>query len=355
MKRTLLRPLGIQIKRNLSLICLTSIVGCAAPHTTGDAARGQFEFGVLGDQQYSPESVAHFPNIMAGLNGSNLAFVVHVGDFKGGMAPPCSDRLFMTRREEFNASRHPFIYTPGDNDWTDCHATKAGGYDPVERLAKLRSIFFDTNESLGQRKLRVERQSGSAQYSKFRENARWRYGDVRFVTLHMPGENNNLGRTPAADVEYRERNVANLAWLKDSFDVAKKEGSRAVAIFTQANPLFEHRLPPTRLRLLGVAAPPAKPSGYTDFLSALESEVLVFGKPVVLVHGDTHFFRVDKPLFRSKEAGPANFGRQIENFTRMEVFGFPESHWVRVVVDVNDPHVFTFKEQVVDKNRFKKP
>lgn len=242
-----------------------------------------------------------------------------------------------------------------DNDWTDCHAAKAGGYDPVERLTKLRSVFFDGNESLGQRKMRVERQSENAEYSKFRENVRWRYGDVMFITLHMPGENNNLGRTPAADSEYRERNTANLAWLKDAFAAAKKEASRAVAIFTQANPLFEHRFPAMRAKLFRTAPPPVKPSGYADFLSALESEVLDFGKPVVLVHGDTHFFRVDKPLFRSEEAGPANFGRQIENFTRMEVFGFPESHWVRVVVDVNDPQVFTFKQQVVDKNRFKRP
>jgi hypothetical protein len=90
-------------------------------------------------------------------------------------------------------------------------------------------------------------------------------------------------------------------------------------------------------------------------VSALEAEVLAFRKPVVLLHGDTHYFRVDKPLFRTNEAGPGNFGRQIENFTRVETFGFPEAHWVRVIVDLNDPHVFTFKEQIVDTNRFGKP
>ena len=90
-------------------------------------------------------------------------------------------------------------------------------------------------------------------------------------------------------------------------------------------------------------------------MSSLEAEVLAFGKPVVLLHGDTHFFRVDKPLFRSTEAGPKNLGRQIENFTRVETFGFPEAHWVSVLVDLDDPHVFTFKEQIVDKNRFVKP
>lgn len=349
------RPAFARIKIILSALCLAFLVGCAGVQPAGESGKGRFEFGLVGDQQYNPESEAQFPNIMEGLNRSNFAFVVHVRDFKAGPAPPCDDGLFKRRKEQFDASRHPFVYTPGGNDWLDCYRPKAGGYDPVERLAKLREIFFQGNQSLGQRKLTVKRQSDNPQYSKFRENARWSYGDVLFVTLHLVGDNNNLGRAPEADAEYRERNAANLVWLKETFDVAKREGSRAVGIFMQANPLFEHRLPSRRLEILGVAPLPGIPSGYADFIPALEAEVLAFGKPVVLMHGDTHFFRVDKPLFRSKEAGPGNFGRQIENFTRVETFGFPEAHWVRVIVDLNDAGVFSFKEEIVDKNRFAKP
>lgn len=344
-----------QIKINLSALCLAFLVGCAGVQPAGEPGTGRFDIGLIGDQQYNPESDTKFPHIMVEVNRSDLAFVVHVGDFKGGVAPPCDDGLFKQRKEQFNASRHPFVYTPGDNDWTDCHDPKAGGYDPVERLVKLRDVFFQGNQSLGQRKLTVKRQSDSPQFSKFRENVRWTYGNVLFITLHMVGSNNNLGRVPEADAEYRERNAANLAWLKEAFDVARREGSRAVAIFMQANPRFEFRVPSRRVGLLGVSPPPKKPSGFTDFMSVLEAEVLAFGKMVVLLHGDTHYFRVDKPLFRTNEAGPGNFGRQIENFTRVETFGFPEAHWVRVIVDLNDPHVFTFKEQIVDKNRFGKP
>ena len=46
--------------------------------------------------------------------------------------------------------------------------------------------------------------------------------------------------------------------------------------------------------------------------------------------------------------------RQIENFTRVEVHGFPEAHWVRIAVDRGHPSVFSFKEQIVDANRFRK-
>ena len=56
-----------------------------------------FEFGLIGDQQYSKRSEAKFPNLMNDLNQSDLAFVVHVGDFKG--RAPCSDELFERRKE----------------------------------------------------------------------------------------------------------------------------------------------------------------------------------------------------------------------------------------------------------------
>ena len=353
-RRCCARSAFAPIQISLSALCFASLVGCAAVQPAGEPGAGRFEIGLIGDQQYNPESDAKFPHIMAEVNRSNLAFVVHVGDFRGGTTPRCNDGLLKQRREQFDVSKHPFIYTPGDNDWTDCHASKAGGYDPLERLAKLREVFFVGNQSLGQRKLTVKRQSDNPQFSKFRENARWTYGSVFFITLHMVGPNNNRGRVSEADAEYRERNVANLAWLKESFDVAIREGAKAVGIFTQANPRFERNLPSRRVLGLGKLPPPKRPSGFTDFVSALEAEVLAFGKPVALMHGDTHYFRVDKPLFRSGEPGPTNLGRQIENFTRVETFGFPEAHWVRVIVDLNDPHVFTFKAQIVDTNRFGK-
>ena len=292
---------------------------------------------------------------MADVDRSTLAFVVHVGDFKAGTSMPCSDELFRSRKEQFDASRHPFIYTPGDNEWTDCHNERAGKYEPIERLAKLREVFFADGRSLGRRKLALLGQGADPRYAKFRENLRWSHENILFATIHMVGDNNNLGRTPEQDAEYRERDAANLAWLKEIFDAAKREDRRAVAIFTQANPRFERSFPTGRVRSMGLGPAPSTPSGFTAFLTALEAEVVAFGKPVAFLHGDTHYFRVDKPLFRTGEEGPGDRGRQIEHFTRVESFGFPEAHWVRVIVDPNDPGVFAFKEEIVETNRFPKP
>ena len=333
-----------------------------------------FEFGVIGCQQYNAKSEAKFLNLMSDLNQSDLAFVVHVGDFRARRAGPCSDELFERRKEEFHASKHPFIYTPGDNEWTDCHKERAGEYDPVERLAKLRKGFFQGDTSLGQSTLQLTRQSNDPRYAKFRENVRWTHGDVVFVTLHIVGSNNNLGRTPEMDAEYSERNAANLAWMKQAFDLAKRDGSKAIVIFIQANPGFESVFPRSRmhlsLRAFGLKRSDRrkvvrtlqeerpemiKQSGFSDFLKALKTETVAFGKPVVLMHADAHYFRIDKPMFEKdpSEKGRRRRGRMIENFTRVETYGNPETHWVRVIVDSKDRNVFTYKEGIVEKNLVK--
>jgi len=140
-----------------SVLCLVFfavfvLAGEGLVHGGAAASSKSFAFGVIGDLPYSPEQEAQFPNLLQEMNDADLAFVVHVGDFKDSSAP-CSDDLFTQRKALFQTSRHPFIYLPGDNEWTDCHLAKAGGYDPLERLARLRGLFFSGNRSLGRRTL----------------------------------------------------------------------------------------------------------------------------------------------------------------------------------------------------------
>jgi hypothetical protein len=326
-------------------VCSLLATGCASAPGGGSSAR--FEIGLIGDQHYDAESSAQFPNIMADLNRANLDFVVHVGDIGAPPFGSCEDGTYYRRRDEFNQSRHPFIYTPGDNEWTDCH--QAGIPDSLERLAKVREVFFPGEGSLGRRALPLARQSSEARYEKYRENARWTRGGVLFATLHIPGSNNNLGRTPEMDAEYAERNAANLEWLRQAFRQARESGSRAVMLLIQANPRFEETWPARRRGGLGVAPPPKRASGYADFLAALRSEVLTYDKPVALVHGDTHYFRVDKPMILDDGRG-AKRGSIVEHFTRVELFGYPEAHWVRAIVDPADPNVFSFRPEIVKEN-----
>ena len=337
--------------------------GCAPLQGEREIQGARFEFALIGDVPYDGRQERQFPNVMKEINAAaELAFVVHDGDFqwdgagwneKAGGMPPCSDATLENRLQLAQSSRHPFIFTPGDNDWTDCHRSKPRAYDPLERLAKLRQMFFPGDHSLGQRTLRLTRQSEDSRYSQFRENVRWSHGDVLFITLHIVGSNDNFGRTPEMDAEHAQRNVANMAWMKQGFELAKRTGSRAIMIITQANPRFENTWTAVQqqrymLGGLDIKSPAKrKATGYDEFLEALEEEVLAFGKPVVFVHGDTHTFRIDKPLVGSISR------RIVENFTRVETFGFPDTHWVRAIVDPRDPNVFSFRPEIVKENLVK--
>lgn len=347
---------------SLSMICGTLLIGWLFHAAEGRAESTRFEFGLIGDVPYDARQEREFSYVMKELDAADLAFVVHDGDFwwdgrswteQAGGLPPCSDEIFRNRLALAQSSRHPFIFVPGDNEWADCHRAKPRPYDPLERLTKLRQMFFQGDRSLGRRTIRLTRQSESARYAKFRENVRWTYGDVLFVTLHVIGSNNNLGRTPEMDAEYTERMAASLSWMSQAFDLAARGGSRAIMIIAQANPRFETSWPSDMqqrymLEGVGLKSPETRSAtGFDGFLSALEKETLAFGKPVVYVHGDSHLFRIDKPLVGSRSR------RIIEDFTRVETFGAPYTHWVRAIVDPGDPKVFSFREEIVKENRIK--
>jgi hypothetical protein len=294
------------------------------PINTG-ATPNRFEIALIGDAPYAPLEERQYPNLIADINRSKAAFVLHDGDIQSS-ATPCTDELVLSRRSLYQTFRIPFVFVPGDNEWTDCHRM---GSDPLTRLAKLRALFFATDYSLGQTVLKLERQSQSPQYSAYRENVRWGYGSVLFVGLHLVGSNNNLGRTPEMDQEFKERNQANLEWLKSSFALAKQQQRSGILLFMQANPGFE--LPHTQR------------TGFNDFLEALQPEVSAFGKPVVLVHGDSHYFRIDKPLLDARK-------ERVMNFTRVETFGPPDMHWVKATIDPSTPNLFQFEPVVVKAN-----
>jgi hypothetical protein len=285
----------------------------------------RYEIALIGDAPYAPLEERQYPNVIADINRSKAAFVIHDGDIQSS-ATPCSDELVLERRSLYQTFRIPFVFVPGDNEWTDCHRT---GSEPLARLAKLRELFFATDFSLGQSVLELERQSQSPQYATYRENVRWSYGPVLYVGLHLVGSNNNLGRTPEMDQEFKARNQANLDWLKSSFALAKQQQRSGIMLVIQANPGFE--------------LPREQRTGFNDFLAALLPEVTQFAKPVVLVHGDSHYFRIDKPLVDGRK-------QRVMNFTRVETFGPPDMHWVRATVDPSDPNLFKFEPMVVKAN-----
>jgi hypothetical protein len=309
-----------------------------------------FAFGMWGDMPYARSGdVPKIPNLIDHMNRSDIAFSLFNGDFKDGSSR-CDDPVYADAMRMFNALQAPLVYVPGDNEWTDCHRTNNGGYDNLERLAYLRRTMFATNQSFGQRKLAFEQQGRPGE--KFSENTRFVHGGIVFVQLNVPGSNNNkvlsdaectnlsartLALCAANNAEYEERDAANVVWLKAAFAAARAQSSPGIVITIQADLWFDLVETPT---VNEREAPTA--SGYNRFVDAVVEETRAYRGQVLLLHGDTHFFKVDKPLLNQAEMVP--------NFTRVEGFGSPNIHWVRIGVDLTSPDVFVIRQMLVPAN-----
>jgi hypothetical protein len=294
-----------------------SRLGLALALTLGSSlsqAAPTLTFGVFGDTPYSDFERRQLPLTLEDMGQAGIAFAIHDGDIKNGQSH-CEDGLYDDIHKVFNASSVPLIYVPGDNEWTDCSRTSAGGYDQMERLAHLRRVFFSAPRSLGQQHLALEQQEA------YPENLRWVAGPVQFVTLNMPGYDNNA-RNPA---DFVPRNQANLQWLGQAFAQAREKHLKGLVLIIQANPWIEADNE-------GATKP-----GFKDFFEQLRRETADFPGQVLLVHGDTHSMQINQPLRDRKSR------KVVENFTRVETYGAPFLGWIRVVVDEDDARLFRFE------------
>jgi hypothetical protein len=359
----------------LMIPCLTAGTASLAAANEREHGGESYAIGLWGDMPYSDiQAQSGVPNLIADMNKQNLAFTVHDGDMKAGnsiagSASPtaCSNALYTQSLNYLNSLKAPAMFTPGDNDWVDCDRPSNGGYKSLERLDFERKLFFSTPYSLGQRRLKQE-----VQAAPYVENRRWTLKGVTYVTLNVQGSCNNLCDTNPDPAEYKARNAANIAWMKESFAVAKARNSAAVMIIAQADPgwdLSDVTRAPLRdpktlaetdnLPASDPAGPIKAPDGFQTYLLALRAEVIAFKKPVAYVHGDSHYQRIDKPF---QDAS----GRRLENFTRVETPGsLPKGvpagsdnndvHWVKVFVDPSSREVFSYQNQVVPGNRVAVP
>jgi hypothetical protein len=324
-----------------------------AAHAGDD--REPYAIGLWGDLPYSTvQATFGVPNLIADMNSQNLAFTAHDGDLKSGSSE-CTDAVYTQALGYFGSLKAPAIFTPGDNDWTDCDRT--AGYNSLAQLDKERALFFSTSFSLGQRKLRQQVQSthlclGISGNVPCVENRRWTYNGVTYATLNIQGSCNNLCDVFPDPNEFAARNAADIAWMQDTFTDAAKRHSAAIMFISQADPGFD-ATDATRGPVrdpLTLAETDGLPDGFQSFLVALREQVVAFKKPVAYVHGDSHYFRIDKPFLDSQ-------GRRLENFTRVETFGDNQAngnndvHWLKVVVDARSRDVFAYQPQIVPANR----
>lgn len=285
----------------------------------------KFTFVAFGDMPYHvPADYPKFERLIAQLNKENPHFIVHVGDFKSGSSL-CSNEYFEKMHAYFETFESPLIYTPGDNEWTDCNRKAAGEYNPNERLEVLRKMFFQSDKSFGKRKIQLTPQSKSAGYEKYVENNAWTYAGIQFATIHLVGSNNNYKEVESENQEFVDREKANLAWLEDVFH--KASDKKGLVLFTQAD-MFYKDMKPSK--------------GFVKIVEKLTELTQKYGKQVFLVNGDSHRFITDKPILIN------NYKETLMNFTRINVFGDAEMAAVKITFDPKSSTLFQVEQMLID-------
>lgn len=338
----------------LSVLSVAGLMACTSPDlmrdhaaSTSVANAASFSFGLWGDMPYKKAGDdPKLPAVLQSINAADIAFSMYDGDIKDGSSK-CTDDIYTDALNMFATLKKPVVYVPGDNEWTDCHRTNNGGMDALERLAHVRKTMFPKQASLGQSTLPLEHQGKPGE--TYVENTRFGFGSVVFVGINMPGSNNNLvlnakectaksarnvAQCDAANAEYLARDTANVAWMTESFAQAKAKHARGLVLVVQADPGFD--LPETEE--FDESTRPGV-SGYRHFMNKLVEQTQAFKGEVLFVHGDTHFFKLDKPLHKPNQMLP--------NFTRLQTFGSPSLHWVKVKVDPASANLFQIEPVMV--------
>lgn len=326
----------------LALGMASNVLADKDKHTEYAHGYGKFEFALIGDVPYGVDPGVEsmpFDNLVEDVNSNHkIKWVLHAGDIKSG-GSQCSDELFYDRLHRFSQFNAPVILTPGDNEWTDCHRVAAGQYQPLERLEKLREVFFPVpgQTSIGGRSMQLESQASVPGFEEFPENVMWTRQNITFAAFHIIGSHNGLNdfdpnssavRTQADDDEVARRIQAALTWMDTVFARAEALDSPGVFLMIHANPGLER------------SSSGLNRTGFVEYLTALENHVRHYNRPVVLAHGDSHYMRVDKPALVNSTFLP--------NFTRVETFGSSHVNWLRVVVDPKSEEVFSVHQQIVE-------
>lgn len=288
------------------------------------------QFALIGDSPYSEEAIPRYERMIDRINDSDVDWVIHLGDMKSG-GGSCSDEVLQSLYDMNSRFDMPFVLTPGDNDWFDCKREIAGGYKRLDRLDKLRDIFFAEPVDLP-----IVSQASSETYGDFVENVYWLDQNVLFATVHLiglSGEEGGIGL-------HRDMEDAAMEWLGRVFDVALEKDAKGVFVAMQAD-LYPFSGERAWLKAVCAACGDVRPL-YERFHEALLKQSRRYKRPIMLAMGDTHVFRVDKPLYDGDKV--------VEHVTRVESFGDHEIHWVRIEVHPTSGDVFRVRQELIPEN-----
>ncbi len=335
----------------------TAIAQAPAQALPGDASA--LTMALYGDVPYgrTPTDTAQLDRyhlLVDKINAADVSSVVHVGDLHSGKSY-CTEAFDRRMQAELSRFTTSVVYTPGDNEWTDCHRPGEGGNafvdgqpvdyangNPVANLELIRSLFFaNPGTTLGDGNLHVQAQEG------FPEDVQWQRKGIQFVTLNIPGGSNNdtdpwYGAATASEEQRNEvasRTAADLTWLDTAFARASADGAKGVVVLTQADMWDLDGKDASHL------------SGYEPFVKSLADHTNAYGGPVMLFNGDSHVYRSENPFSATApcetESGACTSvaathpGYTVPNFHRVVVHGstFP-FEWLKLTIDPRGDGMF---------------
>jgi len=362
------------MKKYFAVLALAAALAPVAAAARDDEPFDRFSdepltIAVFGDWPYNLVLLDSAQLLLNSVNSDpKVRLVMHVGDIHSGSMPctgaglnpvpagsnPAWNQGIFAVFEQF---KDPFVYTPGDNEWTDCHKKKElSSGAALNELAAVRNLFFaNPGETLGMHTRRVLTQAERFDRvhptdAQFVENVMWEQSRVVFVTLNLPGSNNDglIWTAPFTDETARtreaaQRTLADIRWLQAAFAKAEEDDARAVLIGTQAD-MWD----PAQ-----VAAGGDGLGNYSIFVHELASLALHFRRPVLLINGDSHVFEADHPLADpSSPTGMIHGTPRVPNLTRITVQGSTNApaEWLRLTIDPRTPEVFSWENVVYCAN-----
>jgi len=353
------------MKRILLTSCIAAVAAGSAfaadTNPNGNDAATPITLAVYGDWPYNQLLLDSAPLLVGSVNADPaVSLVLHVGDIHSGSMPCTSAGILPAIATsnpgwnqkiyyQFQQFNKPLVYTPGDNEWTDCHKSKEKSSGaPLNELDAVRSLFFARpGHALGVTDKTVFSQAiyfdpAYPADAAYVENVMWMDGKVAFVTVNMPGSNNDtlpwsgsFANATAQSAEVAARTAADVRWLQSAFDLAGEGHARAVVIGLQAD-------------MWDPAALVAGGDGldrYTTFVQALADVTVAFGGPVLLLNGDSHLYEADHPLADpTSTTGQIHHTQAVSNLTRITVQGSTNApaEWLRLTIDTRKSQPFSW-------------
>jgi len=384
-------------------LAAVGVLACSLPIASAIAApstpSGPLTIAVYGDSPYGRTAYApggqagdtaelqKTPAFISTINGDpDVSEVFHVGDIHSGK-DFCTQDWDNQIAADWQGYSKPLVYTPGDNEWSDCHKASSvtapgegGGFykngivnyigsagvttdqtqcvdyacgNPLANLALIRQLFFaHPGQTLGSGTLSVTSQADAFDPAhpadaQFVENVMWEQRNTVFVTVNLPGGSNNDAdpwyKTPTASQaqldEASARTGADVRWLDAAFGLANANKARGVVILEQAD-MWDGS---------------AKQTNYDPIINDLATNAGAFKGSVLLFNGDSHLYRSDNPFVAGSacdgEVDPSTgksvcavdaasvhpeLTLNVPNIHRVTVHGSTQPlEWLKLTVDPN--------------------